>query len=199
MYIGRIVAIGCSGEIPFAGYRVSSRSFPNRIADIKGGVALIVPKDAADLLQNPYVSYNCIKIVGDVAVASNGSHTDPIAEKIQLGYPPRDALALGLLTMDYEKDSYNTPRIAGVVDVSADKGYLGIIKSDGLMVKEFGLKKDDARFVATYERTDFEPLRIKGATAGEIARSMHGLDFEHPICAAAAAWRDKFELGVYNG
>ncbi len=199
MYVGRIVAIGCSGEIPFAGYRVSSRSFPNRIAEIKDDVALIVPKDVADLLQNPYISYNCIKIVGDVAVASNGSHTDPIAEKIQLGYPPRDALALGLLTMDYEKDSYNTPRIAGVVDVSADKGYLGIIKSDGLMVKEFGLKKDDVQFIATYERTDFEPLRMNGTTAGELARSMYGLDFEHPICAAATVWDGKFEMGAYNG
>lgn len=199
MYIGRIVAIGCSGEIPFAGYRVSSRSFPNRIAEIKDDVALIVPKDVADLLQNPYISYNCIKIVGDVAVASNGSHTDPIAEKIQLGYPPRDALALGLLTMDYEKDSYNTPRIAGVVDVSADKGYLGIIKSDGLTVREFKLKKDDAQFVATYEQTDFKPLRVKGATAGEIARSMYGLDFEHPVCTAAAVWDGEFKMGVYNG
>lgn len=199
MYIGRIVAIGCSGEIPFAGYRVSSRSFPNRIAEIKDDVALIVPKDIADLLQNPYISYNCIKIVGDVAVASNGSHTDPIAEKIQLGYPPRDALALGLLTMDYEKDSYNTPRIAGVVDVSADKGYLGIIKSDGLTVREFKLKKDDAQFVATYEQTDFKPLRVKGATAGEIARSMYGLDFEHPVCTAAAVWDGEFKMGVYNG
>ncbi|ATZ61334.2 MAG: IMP cyclohydrolase [Methanosarcinales archaeon Met12] len=199
MYIGRIVAIGCSGEIPFAGYRVSSRSFPNRIAEIKDDVVLIVPKDIADLLQNPYISYNCIKIVGDVAVASNGSHTDPIAEKIQLGYPPRDALALGLLTMDYEKDSYNTPRIAGVVDVSADKGYLGIIKSDGLTVREFKLKKDDAQFVATYEQTDFKPLRVKGATAGEIARSMYGLDFEHPVCTAAAVWDGEFKMGVYNG
>ncbi len=134
-----------------------------------------------------------------MAVASNGSHTDPIAEKIQLGYPPRDALALGLLTMDYEKDSYNTPRIAGVVDVSADKGYLGIIKSDGLTVREFKLKKDDAQFVATYEQTDFKPLRVKGATAGEIARSMYGLDFEHPVCTAAAVWDGEFKMGVYNG
>jgi hypothetical protein len=59
--------------------------------------------------------------VGTTVIASNGSHTDPIAEKIAAGMTPRDALVLALMTMDYEKDDYNTPRIAGVVE--PDEGY----------------------------------------------------------------------------
>lgn len=197
MYVGRMVVIGYSDGMPFAGYRLSSRSFPNRMAMTKCDAVLIAPKDPADLSKSPYISYNCIKVIGDSVIVANGSHTEPIAEKIYLGYPPRDALALTLLAMDYEKDQYKTPRIAGVIHKTG-KGCLGIVQADGMNVKEFELE-EGAFFIATYEKTDFERLNVKGSTATEIAKYMFELDFEHPVCAAAAIWKNKFELGVYNG
>ena len=114
MYLGRIVAIGMTPAGKAAAmYRVSSRSFPNREAVLIGNQVAILPRAGfeADLRKNPYISYNCIRLAGEWAVATNGSQTDPIVEKIAMGIPPRDAISLGLLAMDYEKDSLDTPRI----------------------------------------------------------------------------------------
>ena len=113
MYLGRIVAIGMTPAGKAAAmYRVSSRSFPNREAVLIGGQVAILPRAGfeSDLRKNPYISYNCIRIAGEWAVATNGSQTDPIVEKIAMGIPPRDAISLGLLAMDYEKDSLDRMR-----------------------------------------------------------------------------------------
>lgn len=55
------------------------------------------------------------------------------------GFPPRDAISLGLLAMDYEKDSLDTPRIVTAVSNKRPVGYLGIIRKDALLVREFTL------------------------------------------------------------
>src|SRR5208283_331073 len=118
MYAGRIVAVGRNRKGQLAAlYRVSSRSFPNREAQIKDNAVAIVPKKGAegDVFKNPYIAYNCLRIAGRTAIATNGSHTDPITEKVAAGMPVRDAFAASLLALDYEKDSYNTPRIAAAV------------------------------------------------------------------------------------
>lgn len=196
MYVGRIVVIGQSDGVPFAGYRLSSRSFPDRIAVAKYDSVRIIPKDPTDLSKSPYISYNCIKVIGDSAIVTNGSHTEPIAEKIDLGCPPRDVIALTLLEMDYEKDQYKTPRIAGVIDKTG-KGCLGIVQAEGIKVKEFKLE-EEAFFIATYEKTDFEQLNVKGSTATEIAKAMYELEFENPVCAAAALWDGEFKTSAYN-
>jgi IMP cyclohydrolase len=130
MYIGRIVAVGqtLDGRL-CAGYRVSSRSFPNRTAVVGADKVSIVPKAGheGDVMKNPYIAYNCVRIVrdGKIAVATNGSQTDPIAEKIAMGMPVRDALASCSLAMDFEKDQYNTPRVSAVVDVGGGRGLPG--------------------------------------------------------------------------
>jgi IMP cyclohydrolase len=93
MYIGRIVAVGRTrAGSNTALYRVSSRSFPNRMAVEVDGRLAIVPRPGheGDLHKNPYIAYNAVRIAGEFAVATNGSHTDPIAEKIAR-VPPRDA------------------------------------------------------------------------------------------------------------
>ena len=140
MYLGRIVAIGMtkSGRA-CAMYRVSSRSFPNRQAVENNGKIAIVPRPGAegDLAKNPYISYNCLRIAGEWAVATNGSQTDPITEKIASGMPVRDAITLGLLAMDYEKDSLDTPRIVAVAGRVSKLGYLGIIRKDAVLVWSF--------------------------------------------------------------
>lgn len=171
LYLGRIVSIGVTPDrCPVAIYRVASRSFPHRHAVLspEGGHASILPKPGheSDALDNPYIAYRCAQVVewcdedGDatqLAVVSNGSHTDPIAEKIAMGYPVRDAFAHVLLSMDYEKDDYDTPRVVAAVVPSDDPdgapatGWLGVVRADGLEVREFDLAPGQCLHVSTYE------------------------------------------------
>jgi IMP cyclohydrolase len=126
-------------------------------------------------------------------VVGNGSHVDAITEKIGLGYPARDALALSLLALDFEKDDYDTPRVAGAVGV--DSGYIAIVRHDGLIVEA----TDEPMLVATYERDTPEVFDLRGETVGDAARELYSLDFEHPVCAAAATIGDTgINMGIYN-
>ncbi|MEF8757386.1 MAG: IMP cyclohydrolase, partial [Halobacteriales archaeon] len=112
------------------------------------------------------------------AVVANGSHADPIAEKLGLGYPARDALATALLALDFEKDDYDTPRIAGVV--GPDTAHVGTVRRDALLVREV----EAPTLVATYERDDPEPWDLAATTADGVARELYDADFEHAVCAA---------------
>lgn len=121
----------------------------------------IVPKPGheADIQRNPYIAYNCLRIVRDgaVAVATNGSQTDPIADKIALGVPVREALASVSLAMDYEKDDYNTPRVSAVVDSQKDEAWLATIREDGIQVRRLDLAPGQYLYVATYEECHIHP------------------------------------------
>jgi len=185
MYVGRIVAVGMNPQGKLcAMYRVSSRSFPNRKATVREKTASIVPKEGfeSDVYKNPYIAYNCLKIVKGVAVATNGAHTDPIAEKIAAGTSIRDAMILSLATLDYEKDSYNTPRIASAVDLRTRGGWLGIVRHDGLNVRRMPLEPSNAFYVATYEKNDCVPEQTE--------------TFE--VAGAAAACKYIMEFGIFG-
>ncbi len=199
MYVGRFVCVGKTGGKLWAGYRVSSRSFPNRYAvKLNDNTVAIMPKDVKDLEKSPYISYNCIQMNDGAAVVTNGSHTDPIMEKIAMGYPARDALALSLLAMDYEKDSLNTPRIAAAL--SDGQAYLGIVTKDGINVSVFPLMENECFMVATYEKTVFSRLTLDAASANDVAKKMFDLTFEKPVCSAGVCQTDGgFEVGIYNG
>ena len=143
MYTGRILSIGMNSDgKPFAAYRVSSRSFPNRQCIKFDNRAAVVPKEGfeKDIYENTYITYNSLRIVRDTAIVSNGSHTDVIADKISLGMNIKDAIAYSLLTMDYEKDDYHTPRIAGVVTSTNKKDeyacYVGIANDKNCWLKK---------------------------------------------------------------
>lgn len=165
LYLGRIVAaaITPSGK-PAALYRVSSRSFPNRVAHVSPGgkIVSIVPKPGyeADVTKNPYIAYNAARLVGDCAVLANGSHSDPVAEKIASGMPVRDALALSLLAMDYEKDDYDTPRIAAVADAKSRLVWLATVRKNGLDVRSFELEPGQIAHLSTYEHNIPTPRHI---------------------------------------
>ena len=212
MYVGRIVAIGRNkaGKVA-AMYRVSSRSFPNRTAKTSEKGISIVPREGSegDVFKNPYIAYNCVKIVGDVAIATNGSHTDPIAEKVASGMSVRDAMALSLIALDYEKDDYNTPRIACAVQAGANSGFLGVVRHDGLNVHELPLEPDSCFYLATYEINDVSLDQTDSfdvATPDEAAKyvidggAFAGL--EKPITSAVAMELDEgfgfatFEVGL---
>jgi IMP cyclohydrolase len=135
----------------------------------------------------------------------NGSHVDPIAEKLELGYPARDAVAEPLLALDFEKDDYDTPRIAGIVGVDADDpttdadgpgAVIGTVRRDALIVEEV----TEPTLVATYETDSPEPFAIEADGAAEIAREVYDHEFEHAVCSAGvAAESGRFDLAVYNG
>ncbi len=212
MYVGRIVAVGraTSGALA-ALYRVSSRSFPNREAKVMAGAVAVVPKPGFenDIHKNPYIAYNCLRLTGPYAVVSNGSHTDPITEKLAAGMNMRDALITVLGAMDYEHDSLDTPRIAGIVQSGSDRGYLGIIRRDALLVQEFTLAAGKAFYVCTYERNAPAPaycdqsLVADSATAAcrHILAGGAFAELERPVTAAAALWNQaagKFETAVLD-
>lgn len=197
MYVGRIVAIARTPSNRLAAlYRVSSRSFPNRQAKLADTTASIVPKPGfeKDVLRNPYIAYNCLRLVHSFAVATNGSQTDPIVDKLQTGMSMRDALVLGLHALDYERDDYNTPRIAAVVEAGNERGYLGIVRKDALLVREFTLQPGTAFYVCTYEHnqptedyTDdgFQVDTPQGACDYVLGKGVFA-DLERPVTAACA-------------
>lgn len=197
IYLGRIVAAGMTQDGQLAAmYRVSSRSFPNRQAVIgKEGVS-IVPKPGfeSDIFKNPYIAYNCARIINkEIAVLSNGSHTDPIVEKLLSGMSIRDALIYSLAVMDYEKDSYDTPRIAVVVRKGEKNGWLGTIRRDGLDVRSFPLEKGKCVFVSTYEKnvpnghnvTDFAASGAEAGCAYVLGQGEFA-SFTNPVTAVCA-------------
>ncbi len=199
MYLGRIVTAGLTRDgKAFAAYRVSSRSFPNRTANLKDNQISIIPRPGCegDLAKNPYIAYNCVRLCGTVALATNGSQTDPIIEKIISGMSVRDAFALSLLAMDYEKDSLDTPRIAAAVDAATGITTLGIIRKDAVLVRQFEAKPGELRFVSTYELNkpcdenfddSFDALTAEDACDFVIRRGRFS-GFENPVTAAAAVW-----------
>ncbi|WP_336001274.1 IMP cyclohydrolase [Halorientalis halophila] len=192
MYVGRFVVIAPDR----AAYRVSSRSFPNRrIVAREGGTTLTVgPTDDAPETDNPYISYNCVRQVDGAAVVGNGSHVDPITEKLSIGYPARDALAESLLALDYEKDDYDTPRIAGVLGADGES-YVGTVRKDALLVEQV----DEPTLVATYEEDSPTPFDLGSEDAAGIASEVYDHEFEHAVCAASVVRTDDgFETAFEN-
>jgi IMP cyclohydrolase len=201
MYVGRIVAVGRTPQGRGAVlYRVSSRSFPNRrtVKTSRGLAVVPIEGHEKDIFKNPYIAYNAVRVASPasgavVAVATNGSQTDPITEKIASGMSIRDAMAESLSVLDYEKDDFNTPRIAVAVAHGADEGWCGIVRKDALIVRAFPLVAGKAYYFATYEtnepRTEYASDFL-AATAEDAARwAVDGGKFaelEKPVCSAAA-------------
>lgn len=207
MYVGRIVAVARNKEGRLAVlYRVSSRSFPNREAQVKQASVSIVPKPGCegDVFKNPYIAYNCLRIVGNTAVATNGSQTDPIAEKIVMGVPVRDAFINSMLALDYEKDQYNTPRISSAITRGTEFGVLGIVREDGLEVRRMGLNRGECCFVSTYETNHVSETQrgeFNAATAAEgaefVLRGGLFAEMTHPVTGVCALeTQDGFEIAA---
>ena len=217
MYVGRIVAVGRTPKGRNAVlYRVSSRSFPNRrTVETPRGLAVVpIEGHEKDISKNPYIAYNAVRIAGDpstgsgqvVAVATNGSQTDPIAEKIASGMSLRDALVQSLIVLDYEKDDFRTPRIAVAVARGAGEGWCGVVREDALLVRSFPLEAGKVFYFATYEQNEPRPefvSEFRAATAAEAARWVVDggkfADLEKPVCSAAAVAGDSgFDLAGYT-
>lgn len=207
MYVGRILSIGMNKKgKPFVAYRVSSRSFPNRqCRSFKDGAA-IIPKEGfeKDIFKNTYIAYNCVRIVDDIAIISNGSHTDVIADKISVGMNIKDALAYSLLTMDYEKDDYNTPRIAGVVTSSSNEdeyeAYIGIVTDYKVLVEK--VRFGEAAYISTYECQSPNFVEFDADDCDAVAKFIFDegkfAEFEKPVTSVGAIFDDKWSIGCLN-
>jgi IMP cyclohydrolase len=199
MYVGRFLVVA-----PTVGaYRVSSRSFPNRETREYEGRVTVGPTADAPETDNPYIAYNCLRRTDGGAVLGNGSHVDPVAEKLELGYPARDALVTALLALDFERDDYDTPRIAGVVGAAgagdggsgAERAFVGIVRRDALLVEAV----TEPTLVATYESDSPEPFDLAADDAGGAARELYDHEFEHAVCAAGVSIvGDGFETAIVN-
>lgn len=201
MYLGRIISIGRSKDGVYASYRVSSRSFPNRKSVVNNQKVAIIPTQGSedDIYKNPYISYNCIDIIDDICVVTNGSHTDIIAGKIREGMNMKDAVALSLLTMDYEKDDYNTPRIGGAINTKGE-GYIGIVTHEGIEVKK--VNPGESFYVSTYEHNtprevDYTATNAKEATEFIFNGGIFS-EFTHPVTSCAAFNKDEWEIDFKN-
>ena len=207
MYTGRILSTGMNTDgKPFVAYRVSSRSFPNRQCLKFDGRAAIVPKEGfeKDVFESIYISYNSIRIERDMAIVSNGSQTDVIADKIALGMNIKDALAYSLLTMDYEKDDYNTPRIAAVVTSTDNEdeyeSYIGIVNDKKILVEQVPYGK--AAFISTYgsQVPDLVDFEAKDATSSAKFIFDEGTfaNYEKPVTSCAAVFDGEWNIDIYN-
>ena len=202
MYVGRIVSVArtLDGRL-CAVYRVSSRSFPNRTAVVGEEKVSIVPKPGFenDVFKNPYIAYNCVRVVrdGDVAVVTNGAQTDVIAEKIAAGVPARDAVIMASIALDYEKDAYNTPRISAVADKRDGVGWLGVVRHDGIQVERIPLEFGRIYYIATYEENsvcgdqadDFTVTSAEDACDFILGQGLFA-QRENPVTAVAAMAAD---------
>jgi len=203
MYLGRILALGVSKkEKPFVAYRVSSRSFPNRRVKVSDKSASIIPKKGyeTDIFENPYIAYNCLRIVDNVAVITNGSHTDVIADKINSKMNLKDALTLSLFTMDYEKDEYNTPRIAGVINPEEYESYIGIVTHEKILVEK--IEHGTAKFISTYQQqspkvTDF-PVETSKDLAEFIFDKEEFRNFTNPVSSVGAIYDGEWTIDSIN-
>jgi len=197
VYLGRILAVGSTESGKFVAYRVSSRSFPNRIAKSFEDRVSIVPTEGneKDVFKNPYIAYNSVRIVDDVAVVSNGAHTDVIADKIASGMNIRDSIALSLLSMDYEKDDFNTPRIAGATTIDGDS-YIGIVTHEDLIVEK--VENGKCAYISTYEHIKPQNVDFKAANAKEAAQFIKDQgkleEFTNTVTYAAAFGRDEWKI-----
>ena len=207
MYTGRILSIGMNTDgKPFAAYRVSSRSFPNRQCLKFDTRSAVVPKEGfeKDIYKNTYIAYNSLRIVGDTAIISNGSHTDVIADKTALGMNIKDALAYSLLTMDYEKDDYHTPRIAAVVSSTNKKDdygcYVGIANDKKLLVEE--VPYGSAVFISTYGSQVHDEVDFEAKNASDAAKFIfdEGIfaNYKKPVTSCAAVFDGEWTIDVYN-
>ncbi|AIU70551.1 IMP cyclohydrolase [Thermococcus eurythermalis] len=189
-YTGRTLGIGLMKGKPFAFYLLCSRSFPRRRAIVRENAVYIENLTQTD---NPYVSYPVVRLLEDYAVVTNGLQTDFIAQTLEWE-SPKKALIHVLDALDYERDDYNTPRIAGIIGKDG-RGWLGFAGKDEFWVRELELKEGKAFVTATYNLGFTEIEFPQFNTAQELAEKTMELPFENKVLAIGILRGKNWELG----
>jgi len=188
-YTGRTLGIGLMNDKPFAFYLLCSRSFPRRKAIVRENAVYIENLTETD---NPYVSYPVVRLLDEYAVVTNGLQTDFIAQALEWE-SPKKALIHVLDALDYERDDYSTPRIAGIIGTDS-RGWLGFAGRDEFWVKGLRLKEGKAFVTATYNlgftELDFPAFE----SSGELAEKATELPFEKKVLAIGILWDDEWKL-----
>jgi len=190
-YTGRTLGVGLMNGRPFAFYLLCSRSFPRRRAIVRENAVYIENLTKTD---NPYVSYPVARLLSEYAVVTNGLQTDFIAQALEWE-SPKKALIHVLDALDYERDSYSTPRIAGIVGRNG-KGWLGFAERDEFWVKSLELKEGKAFVTATYN-LGFAELEFPAfESAEELARKALELPFEKKVLALGVVKGERWNVGL---
>ena len=104
-----------------------------------------------------------------------------------------------LLAMDYEKDDYNTPRIAGAIGLDGE-GFVGIVRDDGIEVIK--VNKGETYYVSTYEHNSPRAVEFEATNAGEAADYIYGegsfAEFTNPVTSCAVFGKDGWEIAFKN-
>jgi Archaeal IMP cyclohydrolase len=109
-----------------------------------------------------------------------------------------------LLALDFERDDYDTPRIAGVVGATGTgtstgddgkRAFVGVVRRDALLVEAV----TEPTLVATYEADSPEPFDLAADDAENAARELYDHEFEHVVCAAGVSVaEDGFDTAIVN-
>ncbi|MPN58431.1 hypothetical protein SDC9_206136 [bioreactor metagenome] len=114
---------------------------------------------------------------------------------------------MSLLALDFEHDSLDTPRIAGVINANAGEAWLGIVRRDALLVRKMTLKPGQLFYISTYEHCypcegfSDEKFNAKSAAAGCDHIISGGVfeQFTNPVTAACAMFgASGIEFAVRN-
>jgi len=195
MYVGRLLTVGApkSGGI-LAGYRLASRSFPNRKFVIGKDFVRVEPIKGyeANTAKSPFTIYTCLRAWdGNSLLVANGAHLDNIYTVLRSGITPVRAISKVLAELGPEEDAYKTPRIVGYA--TPDELTIGIIMEKSITVKSFPVEAGKAYYVATYIKTD--PIKnvvrnFDAKSALIAARMLYDgpffKKFTHGICTVAA-------------
>ncbi len=247
-YIGRVVGVGATKDgNPVLLYGLSGRSASSRsrIAVVHGNRVSIEPYGDMTPEQKAEASrlvYDAMRTTGQkhrkvflpFGVVSNGKHTRSIYRKewsdVNTGHYPFDPAAIlvgkTLQRWGHEGkvgDRYNTPRIAGLIELNPDTGHgyhvLGMVTDKSRYPNNVAVvpaTKGLVNCMSTYTGEGAEPeapsfkhvgeiirkIRIEGKTTQQLAEEMYEfMDPEFVVSSAAALWvpgEGKWKLAVKN-
>ncbi len=164
------------------------------------------------------------KNAGAVGVVSNGKQTGSIyrgyLKMRDANNTAKNAIGRALKHWGHEGkvgDRYNTPRVAGMVDVCSNDFAIGIVTAEnekiGPWAGSVGTTKGSIFYLSTYTGEGEEPQSNKGMaastvcniesrTVGDLAQEMYGfMDPDFVVSSAAALWvpgKGRWELAVKN-
>lgn len=184
VYVGRLCLVGVStAGAAVAAYLLSSRTFPERMIDIEGTTARVIPKKGTAKSYPAHFYYDCIKVINlkerTVLLVGNGSHTDYIETMVPRESDLEEPISEILGVLGYEKDEQKTPRVIGVA--GEDELILGLVSEKGLDIKRFEPSPGRAYYVSTYQMQQVGKHYIEGFTAENALAMINILKKEDPF------------------
>jgi IMP cyclohydrolase len=184
LYVGRLCLVGVSiTGAAVAAYLLSSRTYPERMIDIEGVTAKVVPRKGLPRSYPSHLYYDCIKVVDlkdrTVLLVGNGTHTDYIESMIPRDIDLKGPISEILGVLGCERDEKKTPRIVGIA--SEDELILGVVSEDRLDVERFEPYPGRAYYVSTYQMQQVGKHCIEKFRAENALATIKILKMEDPF------------------